>query len=435
MGAHVVAGDVDVDDVEFFGAEGAADGAVEFAFGAGGGRGAAADEVADSFVVPLGDDVEAAIADLAHGAVAFVVQHEHDGVESEADGGGEFVAGHLECAVADEDEGAERGVGHGDADGGGNSEAHGEVISRRDEFGAAGGADAERAEERVADVGDDAAVFVEVEGDDAHDFVHREFIGEFGLSEGFGIDVGVGVFEFFGFDFRGGEGAEIVVELDAVVAVVADVDGFGGGQDGAASVELGGVDSHGHVGDEGAEHEDAIGGFDVLADGRVAGHCAAVDAEVEGMIFGDGAFAEEVGGDGDVGALGELECEIGDAEAVELDAGEEDGFFGCVDHLQRFIEGGGEGIGIRRVRRRGVDIGNVDDFIDGIERDFDVDGAFVFQAGIDTADDFLGGAVRVEENCRGDSDFVVDAALGVEGFDLVVDEGILFRGLCGRVRR
>ena len=96
----------------------------------------------------------------------------------------------------------------------------------------------------------------------------------------------------------------------------------------AFAVELGGVDAHGHVGDEGAEHEDAVGGFDVIAAVLVGGHGAAVDAQVEGMVFGDDGFAEEVGGDGDVERLGELDRGLDEVVAVEFDAGEDDGFFG-----------------------------------------------------------------------------------------------------------
>ena len=124
------------------------------------------------------------------------------------------------------------------------------------------------------------------------------------------------------------------------------LDRFGGRQDAALAIELGGVDAHVHVGDEGAEHEDAVAGFDVMADVGVAGHRAAVDAEVEGMVFADGGFGEEIGGDGDVELFGELDREVGDVEAVELDAGEDDGFFGGADHGCCFIEDGFEGGGI-----------------------------------------------------------------------------------------
>ena len=200
LGAHVVAGDFDIDDLDVVGAHGGLDGAVEFAFGGGGGGFAAADEFGDFGVIPLGDDVEFSVADFAHGAVAFVVEDENDRARFKANGGGKLGAGHLERAVADEDNGAEAGVGFGDADGGGDGEAHGEVIGGGDEFGALGGADADGAEDGVADIGDDAAVFIEVESDDAHDLLHIEGVGEFGFFERFEVGVGIGVFEFLAAD-------------------------------------------------------------------------------------------------------------------------------------------------------------------------------------------------------------------------------------------
>ena len=80
LGGHVVAGDSGVDDADGGGAHGGADGAVELAFGFGDGGLAAADEFADFAVVPAGDDVEAAVADFAHGAVAVVVEDDDDRV-------------------------------------------------------------------------------------------------------------------------------------------------------------------------------------------------------------------------------------------------------------------------------------------------------------------------------------------------------------------
>src|SRR6185369_1299558 len=124
------------------------------------------DELADFAVIPAGNGVEAAVADFAHGAVAVVVEDEDDGAQAQAHGGGELGAGHLECAVAHQDDGAQLRVGDGDANGCGDGEAHRQVVGGGDELGALAGADADRAKEAVADVGDHAAVFVEVQGDD-----------------------------------------------------------------------------------------------------------------------------------------------------------------------------------------------------------------------------------------------------------------------------
>src|SRR5678815_5147486 len=67
--AHIVSGDADIDDAHLIAAQRTADSAVEFAFRRRPRRVTAADEVADLAVIPLGDDVELAVADLAHGAL------------------------------------------------------------------------------------------------------------------------------------------------------------------------------------------------------------------------------------------------------------------------------------------------------------------------------------------------------------------------------
>ena len=66
------------------------------------------------------------------------------------------------------------------------------------------------------------------------------------------------------------------------------------------------------------------------------------------------------------------------------------------------------------------------DAVDDVVGDFDVDGAFVLEAGVDASCDFGGGGLFVEENRAGNRDFVVDASLGFEGFDFVVQERIGF---------
>src|SRR5262245_42811392 len=68
--------------------------------------------------------------------------------------------------------------------------------------------------------------------------------------------------------------------------------------------------------------------------------------------------------------------------------------------------------------------GNLDHAIDDVVGDFDVDGAFVLQAGFDAADDLGGGGLFIQQDCRGDGDLIVDAFLGFEGFDFVVQERV-----------
>src|SRR5678816_4888677 len=65
-------------------------------------------------------------------------------------------------------------------------------------------------------------------------------------------------------------------------------------------VEFGRVKTHAHVGDKSAEHKYEVGGLDVLSHVFVAAHRAAVNAKVQRMFFGNRAFAQKIGGDGNV---------------------------------------------------------------------------------------------------------------------------------------
>ena len=78
-------------------------------------------------VVPAGDVVEGAVDDGPLGAVAVVVEHEHDRVEPVRDGRRQVHAGHLEGAVAGEDDGAAPAAGQACARGGGDREPHAHV--------------------------------------------------------------------------------------------------------------------------------------------------------------------------------------------------------------------------------------------------------------------------------------------------------------------
>ena len=62
--------------------------------------------------------------------------------------------------------------------------------------------------------------------------------------------------------------------------------------------------------------------------------------------------------------------------------------------------------------------------VDHIVRNFDIDGTFVAQASLNAADNFGRGALLIEEDGARDRDFIVDAALRVESFDLVMQKRI-----------
>ena len=59
------------------------------------------------------------------------------------------------------------------------------------------GADADGAEDGVADIGDDAAMFVQVQGHDAENIGHGERIGKFRFFQRPWHGVRIGMFEVF----------------------------------------------------------------------------------------------------------------------------------------------------------------------------------------------------------------------------------------------
>jgi hypothetical protein len=85
--------------------------------------------------------------------------------------------------------------------------------------------------------------------------------------------------------------------------MILDANLFRGRKHGALAIQPRGVETHAHIGDEGAEHEHEIGGLHIIADLFVTTHGAAVDAEVQRMVLRHGALAQEIGGDRNVGAL------------------------------------------------------------------------------------------------------------------------------------
>src|SRR2546428_403472 len=85
---------------------------------------AGAQHFGDATVIPCEQIVVWAVLDVALRAVAAIVQHDDNRVQSVAHGGGEFHAGHLERAVADQHQRTRFWLGHLDADAGGHSESH-----------------------------------------------------------------------------------------------------------------------------------------------------------------------------------------------------------------------------------------------------------------------------------------------------------------------
>ena len=105
--------------------------------------------------------------DASLGAVAVVVEDDHGQGQAERSRGGQFESGHLERAVADDYEHALGGIRDRHADPRGDGKAHRAVIRGGDELLATGGSQADGSEQRVARVGHDGTVVVEMQTQNA----------------------------------------------------------------------------------------------------------------------------------------------------------------------------------------------------------------------------------------------------------------------------
>ena len=90
-----------------------------------------------------------------------------------------------------------------------------------------------------------------------------------------------------------------------------------------AGSRLGREDAHVDVGHELAQQDHAVALLDEAGD-LLAAQGALVDAGEQRMPLADHALAEHRGGDRDAGPLGKLQQRALQAEAVDLDAGQDD---------------------------------------------------------------------------------------------------------------
>src|SRR6266699_3397939 len=90
-----------------------------------------------------------------------------------------------------------------------------------------------------------------------------------------------------------------VLEPDVFIIVIADGEFLAGGGNGSGRVEAGGIYAQFDIRHKGAEHDQAVAVFDVLAH-IVPAHSALVDAEVKRVLLADDRFAEDGGGHGNV---------------------------------------------------------------------------------------------------------------------------------------
>jgi hypothetical protein len=109
--------------------------------------------------------------------------------------------------------------------------------------------------------------------------------------------------EPFWLNLYGGERFEKIAKLNRIITVILNAGALRCSQNCASPVEFRCVKAHAHVGDKSAEHEYQVSGLDVLPNVFIAAHRAAVHAKVKRMVFGNRAFAQKIGGDGNVHSL------------------------------------------------------------------------------------------------------------------------------------
>ena len=216
---------------------------------------------------------------------------------------------------------------------------------------------------------------------------------------------------------------EEAAERDVLVAVAADHELLGGGVDGAVRIEAGGEDSEVDVAHEAAEHDEAVGGFDVSPD-LVAAHRAFVDAQVERVALGDDALAQERRGDGDARLRGQLQQRGLESEAVDFGVGEDHGALRGVDHPDGLGDALRERVRVGHLleRRQAPAVRARD--VDAVARELDEARPLVALDGVQDAVNLLVRRRRVLERGDGDGDVAEDFALGGEVADAVMEQRV-----------
>src|SRR4029453_16086449 len=102
---------------------------------------------------------------------------------------------------------------------------------------------------------------------------------------------------------RSGESFEKIAKLNRIITMILDADALRCGQNCASPLKFRGVKTHAHIGDKSAENENEVRGLHILAYVFVPAHRAAVNADVERMVFRNRALTQKIGGDWDVHPL------------------------------------------------------------------------------------------------------------------------------------
>ena len=208
--------------------------------------------------------------------------------------------------------------------------------------------------------------------------------------------------------------------------MILNVHALGRRQDCASTIELRGVEPHAHIGDKSAEHQHEVRRFHVFAHVFVAAHGAAINADVERMVFGNRAFAQKIGSDGNVHSLGHSHDQASHAITGQFDSGENYRFLCCANQGERFFECRFERVWIRFLRRGERESGYRNFAINNVVWHFNVNRAFVPQTCLNATDDLRSGALLIEQHRARYGHFIVNAALRFERFNLVMKKRIFF---------
>ena len=129
-----------------------------------------------------------------------------------------------------------------------------------------------------------------------------------------------------------------VGQQHVVKMMVLDAELFARGVDALGRVEMGRVDAEVDVGHERAQEDHAIALFDVAAD-RFAPHRPFVNAQVERVPLAHDRFAQERRAHRDLVPLGQPHDFLAQAEAVDLDAGDDHRLLAPLDHADGVFDG------------------------------------------------------------------------------------------------
>src|SRR5258708_6966525 len=219
--------------------------------------------------------------------------------------------------------------------------------------------------------------------------------------------------------------AHEILEPHVLISVIADREFLTGSVNGAAQIQAGGIDTQIDVSHECAQENDAIASLDVLPD-IVAAHRAFIDAEVKGMLLADNGFAQDGGGNWDVGFPGELEHRILQAEPVDFNVGNDHRPAGGVDHELGLCECGTQAPGIAALVNFESLVRRVARHEDQVARQFEIHGPLEPQGSVQDTVNLLEGGLRIAQDGRGDGELFEDLFLGVKFADFVVEQRVLF---------